>query len=75
VYYKNNILRLFGRGLSLEPEARTTWATSRKANKTWKNKKTQAKPKKQTKDFWENAENQTKNVFDRFQCRKPNQKC
>ena len=36
---KNNILRLFGRGLSLEPEAPATWATSRKANKTWKNKK------------------------------------
>jgi hypothetical protein len=32
--------------LSLEPETRTTWATSRKANNTWKNKtKTQAKQK------------------------------
>ena len=38
-----------GRGLSLEPENRTTWATSRKANNTWKNKtKTQAKQKKTT---------------------------
>ena len=43
---KNNILRLFGRGLSLEPEAPATWATSRKANETWKNKKkTRAKQK------------------------------
>jgi hypothetical protein len=31
--------------LSLEPEVRTTWATSRKANKTWKKKSNKTKQK------------------------------
>ena len=35
---KKHILRLFGRGLSLEPEVRTTWAASRKATKPGKTK-------------------------------------
>jgi hypothetical protein len=42
---KHHISRLFG-GLSLEPEARKTWATSRKANKNWKNKTKSSKTKK-----------------------------
>ena len=43
----------FWGGLSLEPEARTTWATSRKANKTGKNKK--LKQNQNKINCWENV--------------------